>query len=125
MRQADLFALPSRFEGFPNGLLEAMAEGMPCVSCDCPTGPRELIEHGVNGWLVPAEDVDALAGGLDLLMGDAELRLRLGAQACRVRQSYSLAAILAKWDGLIGSVIEGRARTPVTDRKCDKAGLNG
>jgi glycosyltransferase involved in cell wall biosynthesis len=125
MRQADLFALPSRFEGFPNGLLEAMAEGMPCISCDCPTGPRELIEHGKNGWLVPTEDIEALAKGLDLLMGDAELRLRLGAQARSVRQSYSLAAILDKWNRLIEAVVERRAPRIVTDGKGDKAGSHG
>ncbi len=125
MRQSDLFALPSRFEGFPNGLLEAMAEGMPCISCDCPTGPRELIEHGTNGWLVPAEDVEALAMGLDLLMGHADLRLRLGAQARGVRQSYSLAAILDKWNRLIESVVERRAPRILTDRDGDKAGSHG
>jgi glycosyltransferase involved in cell wall biosynthesis len=125
MRQADLFVLPSRFEGFPNSLLEAMAEGMPCISFDCPTGPKELIEHDVSGWLVPAEDVAALAKGLDMLMGSAELRIRLGAQARGVQQSYSLAAILDKWNRLLESLSERPAPRVVSDRAGDKARSHG
>ena len=52
-----IFALPSRYEGFPNALLEAMHLGTASVSFDCPSGPRDLIEHGVNGLLIQAEDV--------------------------------------------------------------------
>jgi GalNAc-alpha-(1->4)-GalNAc-alpha-(1->3)-diNAcBac-PP-undecaprenol alpha-1,4-N-acetyl-D-galactosaminyltransferase len=109
MRRADLFVLSSRFEGFPNGLLEAMAEGLPCISFDCRTGPRELIEHGANGWLVPEGDVPALTEALDALMRDGDLRRRLGARAREVRQSYSLAAILEKWSRLLELLDERRA----------------
>lgn len=103
MRRADLFVLSSRFEGFPNALLEAMAEGTACVSCDCETGPREMIRHGRNGWLVPAEDVTALAGALDALMQDDGLRARLGAHAREVRTLYSLPKVVAQWNALLAS----------------------
>jgi glycosyltransferase involved in cell wall biosynthesis len=104
MRQSDLFALSSRYEGFPMALLEAMAEGLACVSFDCETGPRELIRHGENGWLVPANDVSALAEALGTLMQDADLRQHLGVRAREVTKIYSLPAVLDKWNALIKTV---------------------
>jgi len=105
MRQADLFVLSSRFEGFPMVLLEAMSEGLACVSCDCETGPGEMIRHGENGWLVPANDVSALAEALDALMQDPGLRRRLGERARGVTSTYSLPAVLDQWDTLIKSAV--------------------
>lgn len=87
---ADLFVLSSRYEGFPNVLLEAMAAGRPCLACSCPTGPDEIITHGVDGWLVPADvDPEKLAVGLDQLMGDPALRQRLGQSARAVLERFA------------------------------------
>ncbi|MGH8153272.1 MAG: glycosyltransferase family 4 protein [Rhodanobacteraceae bacterium] len=110
MRRADLFVLSSRYEGFPNALLEAMAEGRACVSFDCDAGPRELIEHARNGWLVPAGDVAALAAALDALMQDARLRERLGHCARGVTATYALPAILGQWNALVESVLPRRSQ---------------
>ncbi|HEX7323832.1 MAG TPA: glycosyltransferase family 4 protein [Rhodanobacteraceae bacterium] len=105
MRRADLFVLSSRYEGFPNALLEAMAEGVACVSCDCDTGPRELIEHDRNGWLVEPGNAPALATALDALMRDADLRARLGHNARAVAATYALPVILGQWNALVRAVL--------------------
>jgi GalNAc-alpha-(1->4)-GalNAc-alpha-(1->3)-diNAcBac-PP-undecaprenol alpha-1,4-N-acetyl-D-galactosaminyltransferase len=108
MRRTDLFVLSSRYEGMPNALLEAMAAGCPCVSFDCETGPAELIEHSVNGWLVVPEDVAALAAALERLMVDAGLRQRLGVAAGDVSNKFSVESILAQWNELITLALEDR-----------------
>ncbi len=110
-QRADLFVLSSRFEGFPNVLLEAMAAGCACVAFDCDTGPRDIITDGHNGLLVPAENVEALAMAMADLMDDDELRGRLGTAATEVRQRFSEEHILGKWQALIDGL------TPVSDQK--------
>lgn len=106
LRRAALFVLPSRFEGFPNALLEAMACGVSAIAADCPSGPREIVEAGVNGLLVPPEDVPALAAAMDRLMSSPEERRRLGGRAARVVERFSLQSALESWE----SIIEAQAR---------------
>jgi glycosyltransferase involved in cell wall biosynthesis len=93
MRRADIFVLSSRWEGFGNVLVEAMAMGTPVVSTDCPHGPSEIIEDGQTGLLVPTEDPDALTAALQRLIDDPALRLRLGQAGQTRAQDFSATRI--------------------------------
>ncbi len=107
--QADAFALPSRFEGFPNVLGEAMAAGLPVIAFDCAYGPADLITAELDGLLVPDGDVSALAAALDRLLGDEVLRSRLGAAARAVAHRLQPDAIAAQWDAVLAAAILPRA----------------
>jgi glycosyltransferase involved in cell wall biosynthesis len=104
LRDATVFVLPSRYEGFPNGLAEAMALGVPCIATRCRTGPEELIADGENGLLVPVEDPETMARAIDRLLGDPELRERLGASARKSVQTYNSGEIVRQYEFLIESV---------------------
>jgi glycosyltransferase involved in cell wall biosynthesis len=105
MAAADAFVMASRYEGFPNALLEAMGTGLPCVATDCPSGPREITRDGTDALLVVPDDPAALEVALARLMGDAKLRRDLGERAREsVKERYSLPAVLRTWDAIFASV---------------------
>ena len=104
LKQADMFVLSSRYEGFPNALLEAMSCGCAVISFDCPSGPAEFIETGVNGILVPPEDVEKLGTSIGQLMNDSDLRKKLGSVAVEVKERYSLPAVAQQWDEVLARV---------------------
>ncbi len=71
MRRASVFVLPSRYEGLPNVLIQAMACGCPVVSTNCPSGPEDILDNGRYGHLVPVGDVEAMAKAIvRVLEGD-------------------------------------------------------
>lgn len=104
LETADLYALTSRFEGFPNTLLEALAYGVPSVAVDCETGPREIVRHEVDGLLVPQADLNALTAALNRLMTDAALRARFSGRAVEVRERFAVERIAAQWEVLFQEV---------------------
>ncbi|MDD5037249.1 MAG: glycosyltransferase family 4 protein, partial [Methylococcaceae bacterium] len=94
---ASIYAMTSYREGLPMVLLEAKAFGLPVVSFDCPTGPREIVQHNVDGFLIES-DIELFAQALEDLMADAELRKEYGCAARQdVEKRFSSSSIKAMW----------------------------
>jgi glycosyltransferase involved in cell wall biosynthesis len=104
---ADVFVLSSRYEGMPNVVLEALACGLPVVAFDCPHGVSEIVHDGVNGRLVPADDVPALTAALvDVLRDPAALpRLRRGIPDAL--RPFTAPVVSARWNALLSALTEG------------------
>jgi glycosyltransferase involved in cell wall biosynthesis len=101
LSSASVYVLPSREEGFPIAVMEAMAYGLPTVAFDCAPGIRELIHDEVSGGLVvTAGNVPGFAAGLDRLINDRELRGRLGAAGRESVQRFTPDSIVDRWESL-------------------------
>lgn len=106
---ASVYAMTSHFEGLPMVLLEAMSQGLPLVSMDCPRGPAELIEDGVSGRLVANGDLAGFTEALRSLMDDADLRTRMGAAGLAKAADYRVDAVAQRWTSLFETLLERRA----------------
>ncbi|GBD44050.1 N-acetylgalactosamine-N, N'-diacetylbacillosaminyl-diphospho-undecaprenol4-alpha-N-acetylgalactosaminyltransferase [bacterium HR40] len=109
MARADLFVHASRFEGLSNVLLEALALGLPIVATDCPSGPRELLDHGRFGLLVPPRDAQALAEGMRtvLLHPPDRQALRRRAEEFTVERAAA---------GYLAAIVRAAGRRGATNR---------
>ncbi len=123
MARGSVYALSSRFEGFGMVIIEAMSAGLPVVSFDCPRGPADIITHGSNGLLVPAEDVDELGRALLRLIEDDALRRTMAAAARATAQDYSMDRLGRLWEDLLqelgtvpGRPLDADGPTEVHDR---------
>lgn len=109
----DILLYPSlyQFEGHPGAILEAFMAGVPVVATDLP-GPREIVEHGVNGLIVPAEDPGALAAAMRQLVADPALRVRLAAGAAACARNFDQAVVLPELAATLGILPDGSAASP-------------
>ncbi|MFV0645002.1 MAG: glycosyltransferase family 4 protein [Sphingomonadaceae bacterium] len=106
LEETNLFVLSSRYEGFGNVLAEAMLAGLPVIAMKCDFGPEEMVTSEESGLLVPPGDIDQLAAGMARMMGDEELRNRLGEKARIAATAFAPETIFRQWDRVVASVTE-------------------
>jgi glycosyltransferase involved in cell wall biosynthesis len=107
--QAEMFVLPSRNEGYPNALVEAMSLGCPCIAVNCDFGPSEIIRDGDNGILIENESIIALGNAIVSLNNDEDLKKRIGTAARNICDSNSAVKILGEWATLVNKHAKGTA----------------
>jgi glycosyltransferase involved in cell wall biosynthesis len=95
--EGSIFVMTSRFEGFGMVLVEAMTCGLPCIAFDCPYGPREIIEDGKTGYLIPYEDDGMFIEKLTYLMEHPEVREQMGRAAKESVKRFSVTSVMQKW----------------------------
>lgn len=101
MSKSSIFVLSSRYEGFVLVLLEAQAKGLPCISFDCKEGPSEIIDDGINGFLIQESNIQDFANKLMLLMNNRDLRLNFGRNAHNNLQRFKLDSVLDSWENVL------------------------
>lgn len=104
LADADLFVLPSRYEGFPSALLEAMAYGLPVLAVDAGGGVRQIIDHQRNGWLTLNDD-EHLAEDLRRILNDEEMRVFIASHASEVIGRYGWESMVDAYEQVFQSAM--------------------
>ena len=107
MCNSDIFVLTSVYEGMPTVLLEAMACGTPVISSNCPYGPNELIQDGVEGYLYPVGDYEQLAKLMRILLNDKSKRSQMGEHAYNRATVFSIERSMSAYKREIEFLIKG------------------
>lgn len=95
--QCEIFVLSSKYEGFPNVLIEALSNNCACISTDCPTGPREIIKNNDNGLLIKSENIDEMIKSIDGLYFDENMKKRFRKNAQKSVSHLSIEKIAKEW----------------------------
>ena len=101
LHKSGLFVMPSRFEGFPNALCEAMAHGLPVIASENAAGAASIFKHQDNCIIVPTDDIDALATAMENSLGNDALSQKLGNNAHKVIDDLAPSKICNLWDRLL------------------------
>lgn len=105
--KSSIFVLTSDTEGMPNALIEAMALGLTVISTDCPCGgPKDLISHGENGYLVPVRDEKALKEQLIYCIDHPEEMKKVGINAAKIQESMNPNLVNRKWEEYFLGIME-------------------
>jgi len=102
---SSICVLTSRFEGFCLVLLEAMQHGLPCISFDCPHGPKDLIDNERCGYIIENGNINLFADRLRFLMDHPEVRKQFGVAAINKSKSYHVDTIMKQWKSLFESLL--------------------
>lgn len=102
---ASIFVFTSKYEGFPNALLEAMHFGLPCVSTNCDFGPSDLINNGVNGFLVPIDNQTILESRIKRLINDENLREEFSIKSKVKTEAFKSEVVVNQWENLINKFV--------------------
>ena len=98
--KAALFVLPSRWEGFPSIVAEALASGAPALVTRCDFGPAEVVEHGISGWVVPKDDEGAFGKAMEMLLSCDDIRFRLAGAGPARAARFDIAKMIDAYTAL-------------------------
>lgn len=99
--QYSFMVMTSRFEGFPMTLLEGMGNGLPLISFDIETGPNEIINNGMNGFIVPSGNSQLLVDRIQKMMSDEQLRKSISRRNKERAKDFSTTSIVQQWSELL------------------------